>query len=604
MYLFFFPRLGVRSALKDGEVIINEMKTLLGEDFENYRDSFKAIHKIDPQSNPHRFLSHVDKYIGGTKSIGLSLNAGNSGTGETASKDGKSNENSSSHSHNIGSYTGLLNEDYNPQNCFRSVSLKAIYNENVARRKGCITNKSVTKYKIEESITKEDAFWLDSDLDTYGNEADNRIQNLIDNIINNCSELWIDDNGNKYPITPIGETRRQLVVNLGAVGCDNEGNINKESILLLGTKSLSVGNSTQLRLDNIKSNVALFPGQVIAVLGNTQLDQFNQSCLYAKEIIGGLPPKIPSTTLKEFKEINKNYSKVTNSEHNYNPVQVIIFSGPYTIDNKTLNYTFLDEILDHANTEKPHILLLLGPFLDARNEAIIRGDIYDFENNNFLTFEDVYNKIVIKKINDFAKKNEKVRIYILPSEYDINHHFPLPQPGLNETWHCCVNSNIYFLSNPCEIHINDFKLMVTSSDVITPISNSIITKANDGFEVPIEVVLSQFLYQRTLYPCYPVQHPINPRLLSKLTLGEELPHIFISNSSNNAPFVKPVLGRVFVNPTGSKQYSGVSLFLHPPNESQIIKVSSNCQNDDSANVPLLIEDRVCVDEIQIVNNTP
>ncbi|KAH7649249.1 DNA dependent DNA polymerase alpha subunit [Cryptosporidium bovis] len=597
------------NSTQDGDVIIEKIKSLLGNDYEDYKDSFIAIHKIDPLINPHKFLSHVEKYIGNTKSKfngksigGIQHNLNNINS-KTDSKDNNINNNNVNiDNYSIGSYTILNDENdiFLPNN-FKLANLKSIYNENKMRRKGCITDKSITRHKIVKSISsKEDALWLDSDLDSYSSEVDNRIQYLIDEIINNFSERWVDEDGNKYPITPVGEIRKQLIVNLGAIGCDNEGNMNNESVLLLGTKCSSAGNYTQLKLDNVSSDIALFPGQVVAVLGNTRMDKFNQTCLYAKEIIGGLPPKIPSTSLKEFKEIRNNYSKSSSNE--YNPVQIMIFSGPYTVDNKILNFKYLDKILEHANSEKPHILLLLGPFLDSRNESIIKGDIYDFENNNFLTFEEIYNKIIFNKIDNFAKKNEKVRIYIVPSEYDINHHFPLPQPGLNETiYNNNLSENIYFLSNPCEIHVNDFKIMVTSSDIVTPITNSIITKINNKNEIPIEVTLSQFLYQRTLYPCYPVQHPINPKLWKRLILNEELPHIFISNYSNNGPFIKPVIGRVFINPTGNKQYSGVSLFLHPPDESQVAEASSNSQND-SDNVPLIIEERICADEIEITNN--
>ncbi|KAH8742000.1 DNA polymerase alpha subunit [Cryptosporidium ryanae] len=583
---------------EDGNVIIENIKTILGEDYEDYKDSFRAVHKIDPLINPHKFLSHVEKYIGNTK---LKFNEKSIGGIQINSKNTKiKTELMNNDSYNVGSYTTLNNTEGNDAfslDYFKIINIKPIYNEGKVRRKGCVTDKSNTKYRIERLVNgREDSLWLDSDLDSYCNEIDNKIQYLIDEIILNCSELWVDENGNKYPITPVGEIRKQLIVNLGAIGCDNEGRMNNESVLLLGTRSLSAGNHTQLKLYDVNSNIALFPGQVVAVLGNTGMDQFNQSCLYAKEIIGGLPPKSPSITLREFKGIKDNYSKNSNNE--YNPVQMMVFSGPYTIDNKILNFKYLDKILDYANSEKPHILLLLGPFLDSRNESIIKGDIYDFENNNFLTFEEIYRKIIFSKIENFSKKNEKVRIYLVPSEYDINHHFPLPQPGLNETIYCSLNDNIYFLSNPCEIYINDFKIMVTSSDIITPITNSIITKIN---KIPIEVVLSQFLYQRTLYPCYPVQHPINPKLWKKLVLNGELPHVFISNHSENDPFVKPVLGRVFINPTGNKQHSGVSLYFHPPDESQLTEASNNSKNDDSVCVPLMIENRICADEIEILS---
>ncbi|OII72576.1 DNA dependent DNA polymerase alpha inactive calcineurin like phosphatase subunit [Cryptosporidium ubiquitum] len=624
------------SSKENGVQIIERIQTLLGEEYDNYKESFEVIHKSDPLSNPQKFISHVEKYLGhsiltvndkigsGHQKLELNkstdkfsmriLNRKSVSEINEYSPTGKGRFENSERLTNIKSFSSSMKDfDYgemgsesspNSKLAFK-INVQSLFNDHIKRRKGCLTDKSFTKYYAERIVeNSEDSLWLDSDLESYSKEVDRRIQSLIDEIISNCSDLWIDDQGNKYPIIPVGETRKQVVVTLGAIGCDNEGNLNEQSVLLLGTRASSSGNVSQLKLRDVNGDVALYPGQVVAILGNTEIDEFGQSCILAKEIIGGLPPKPVEVTLKDLKNIPEFYAG--KGEH---PVQCMIFSGPFTTDGQSLNYDYLTEILKYANTEKPHVLILLGPFIDVRNESIKKGDLFDFESNTFVTFEDLFQRNIYRAIESFARKNEKVKIYIIPSEYDAAHPFPIPQPGLkesffpntsNETFTFC--RNIYFLSNPCELYINDIKIAITSSDIVTPIFNSCITTRSGN--LPLEVVLSQFLYQRTLYPCFPVQHPINPKLLQKLALSGELPHIIITPFESSSPFVKSVLGRIFVNPTGDKPFSGISLYINPPTESQIQQASQICQSSDdqTCKVPLFIEERICADEISFLKN--
>lgn len=624
------------SSTENGEQIIKRIQTLLGEEYDNYKESFEVVHKSDPLINPQKFISHVEKYLGysiltvndkmgsGYQKVELNQSVDKysmrilnrksingikeyppTRKGGFKNTDEFKNVKSFSSSINDFSYENINSKSSSSSNTTFKINVTPLYNDHLVRRKGCLTDKSFTKYYAERIVeNSEDSLWLDSDLESYSKEVDKRIQRLIDDIISNCSDLWIDDQGNKYPIIPVGETRKQLVVTLGAIGCDNEGSLNEQSVLLLGTRASSSGNTCQLKLGNINGDVALYPGQVVAILGNTEVDEFGQNCILAKEIIGGLPPKPVEITLKDLKNIPEFYAG--KGEH---PVQCMIFSGPFTTDLQSLDYNYLTEVLNYANTEKPHVLVLLGPFIDVRNESIKKGDLFDFESNTFLTFEDLFRRNIYSSIENFARKNEKVKIYIIPSEYDAAHPFPIPQPGLkesffpntsNETFTFC--RNIHFLSNPCELYINDIKIAITSSDIVTPIFNSCIT--TKGRNLPLEVVLSQFLYQKTLYPCFPVQHPINPKLLQKLYLSGELPHIIITPFKNSCPFVKSVLGRIFVNPRGNELFSGVSLYINSPTESQIQQASDICQNSDdkTCRVPLFIQERICADEISFSKN--
>ena len=53
----------------------------------------------------------------------------------------------------------------------------------------------------------------------------------------------------------------------------------------------------------------------------------------------------------------------------------MVGAGPFTFRN-SLGYQGLMDLLALARKEKPHVLILLGPFVDLNNDHIKSGDLF------------------------------------------------------------------------------------------------------------------------------------------------------------------------------------------------------------------------------------
>jgi DNA polymerase alpha subunit B len=52
----------------------------------------------------------------------------------------------------------------------------------------------------------------------------------------------------------------------------------------------------------------------------------------------------------------------------------MVVAGPFTTQDGLL-YEPLKDLMDLVKRDQPHCLILMGPFLDARNEDLMAGDI-------------------------------------------------------------------------------------------------------------------------------------------------------------------------------------------------------------------------------------
>jgi len=52
----------------------------------------------------------------------------------------------------------------------------------------------------------------------------------------------------------------------------------------------------------------------------------------------------------------------------------MVAAGPFTTQDGLL-YEPLKDLMDLVKRDQPHCLILMGPFLDARNEDLMAGDI-------------------------------------------------------------------------------------------------------------------------------------------------------------------------------------------------------------------------------------
>lgn len=151
----------------------------------------------------------------------------------------------------------------------------------------------------------------------------------------------------------------QYTVNcIGRICCDSDGHINTGSVVLIGNDDLKL-RTVPLNLTKMQK-YAIYPGQIVSVKGmNPRGDE-----LYAEEIQTDY-----DLTLNNKNEINEE-----NRHTIVEPISIVIAAGPYTL-NDDLTYEPLQSLLAYCKTNKPDIVLLVGPFLDENNTLIVDGVI-------------------------------------------------------------------------------------------------------------------------------------------------------------------------------------------------------------------------------------
>ena len=136
---------------------------------------------------------------------------------------------------------------------------------------------------------------------------------------------------------------------MGRICCDSDGKLNSKSIVLQGSQDICLGRSIPLEAVNVSEN-PLFPGQIVAAeVANPTGKRLIASKLYSD----GSGLKAP------------NKFRISDKEE----LQVVIASGPYTTSDN-LSYDPLDDLCLYAEKHKPHLVILCGPFVDAKHNII------------------------------------------------------------------------------------------------------------------------------------------------------------------------------------------------------------------------------------------
>ena len=135
----------------------------------------------------------------------------------------------------------------------------------------------------------------------------------------------------------------------GRICCDSDGRLNSKSIVIQGSQDVCLGRS--IPVDAMKlSDYPLFPGQIIAA-----------------EVINPTGKKLIATNFYSNASGQKAAGKIKLKDKD--ELQVVVACGPYTTSDN-LNYEPLNDLIKYVENQKPHILILCGPFVDAKHSMI------------------------------------------------------------------------------------------------------------------------------------------------------------------------------------------------------------------------------------------
>lgn len=196
-------------------------------------------------------------------------------------------------------------------------------------------------------------------------------------------------------------------------------------------------------------------------------------------------------------------------------LHMVVAAGPYCLRDG-LNYEPLERVLEYADRQRPDVLLLLGPFVDASNQRVVDGDPVLPGQDGPCPFEDIYTDYVlpllVKRCAHLRRRGSPVEVLIVPSLEEALCFHPMPQPPLDASLNLeqthrldqLRNLGVTLLPNPAHISVAGLRMSITSADVLTPMLKEILLRGTGG---KIEEALRQVLGQRTLFPVLPREPP-------------------------------------------------------------------------------------------------
>ena len=104
----------------------------------------------------------------------------------------------------------------------------------------------------------------------------------------------------------------------------------------------------------------------------------------------------------------------------------MVASGPFTVNNE-LSFEALKDLMAVVNRDRPHVLILAGPFVSCGHEDVMSGDLrYRDLQTGELCFMD-YNQLFAEIMNYiYDKTDAATEIVLVPSVQEISHLYPMP----------------------------------------------------------------------------------------------------------------------------------------------------------------------------------
>ncbi|XP_063591450.1 DNA polymerase alpha subunit B-like [Penaeus indicus] len=254
--------------------------------------------------------------------------------------------------------------------------------------------------------------------------------NVLDDIITSLADQMITDlNTEEY--SQLTSPSNEAVCTVGRICCDSVGRLNFASVLLEGSREISGGNAVPLDLSHL-SEFSLFPGQIVAVRGvNTTGNK-----LVVQELLPGKILPLPDSP-----DIIKNAAGA---------VQVVVASGPFTTTDNLL-YEPLTDLLSVLKENPPHMLILLGPLLDAAHPLVVENQLAE-------THEAVVARCL--RIITSTLENSGTEIVLVPSSRDVCCPTVYPTPPYD------VGNSLTSVSDPVLLDINGTVVALTATDIL------------------------------------------------------------------------------------------------------------------------------------------
>jgi DNA polymerase alpha subunit B len=152
-------------------------------------------------------------------------------------------------------------------------------------------------------------------------------------------------------------------------------------------------------------------------------------------------------------------------------LEVFVAAGPYTTKD-SWQYLPLDALLLQAADEKPDLVVLCGPFIDEKMDAVANATMLE------RTYEEIFFTEVVRRVNAFLSKSPATAVVIVPSLADAHADMVYPQPRfevpLDEDGRALyeVDERITFARNPETIRCRSVEFALSTADMLKYFSSS------------------------------------------------------------------------------------------------------------------------------------
>lgn len=196
----------------------------------------------------------------------------------------------------------------------------------------------------------------------------------------------------------------------------HNGKINSTSVVLEGSSSSCGGARVNVDLSHMQkkeqqqNGYSLFPGQIVAIEG-----------------INGTGRKIMATKIKEGVSVPPASSSVKSIQKHYGvdsdkqeqviaPLKVMSACGPFTTA-KSMDYAPFVDLMNVVLEENPDVVILAGPFVDVRQEAVQSGrvtcDEEGEEQDVVVDYETLFSQRIAAVIEEVFEDKSMVTEFVL-----------------------------------------------------------------------------------------------------------------------------------------------------------------------------------------------
>ncbi|EKM49604.1 uncharacterized protein PHACADRAFT_166969 [Phanerochaete carnosa HHB-10118-sp] len=347
--------------------------------------------------------------------------------------------------------------------------------------------------------------------------------------------------------------------------------LNEATLTLEASRSMGSGVRVSLRLDpNVRlkgakkgiGGVGFFPGAIVALRGSNG----GGGWFTVTEV---LPlPSLPAPTA-----LGSNGS-----------FSVSVACGPFTAD-ADLSYEPWKLLLAKWKTEKPEIIIIVGPFIDCMHALWKNGEVDEPPIAQFRS-------MILEPLQQLLDSLPGTSVVVVPSVRDlISDYAVFPQAELASS--VFDDPRIYSIPNPSQLSLNGVSFAVSSVDVLfhlrkeeffkpmSEISSAPLAENETPASDAMAKLCRHVLQQRSFYPIFPppldLVNEVNLDVThsGKLKLAEDTAPLVLILPSKLKQFHKTVDETVAVNPSFATKgtYANIKILSGKPVQVDICKLS-------------------------------